>query len=181
VVYGAENHGGPGDLSGNFLLGWNEQGLWIALRVNDDIYRAGPAGTNMWQGDGIELHFDRELMADYTDAQVNEDDYQLGFSFGSEGDGILAYRWMPFAEEGSIDVAGGLVPQGGGYDIEILVPWQTFGLSSASILEGMTFGFNLSLNDNDGDTPAQQTVASASPQRTTHDNPTEWGTLILRR
>jgi hypothetical protein len=43
----------------------------------------------------------------------------------------------------------------------------------------MRFGFNVSVNDNDGDVPAQQTVISSSPARTTYNNPTEWGTLAL--
>ncbi|MCB0050559.1 MAG: hypothetical protein KDE24_13570, partial [Caldilinea sp.] len=67
----------------------------------------------------------------------------------------------------------------GQYNIEVLVPWLYFDMGSAEAQPGARFGFNLSLNDNDAETPAQQTVLSASPARTTHDNPTEWGTLVL--
>ncbi len=52
-----------------------------------------------------------------------------------------------------------------------------FGLESPEA--GSTFGFNLSISDNDSDAPAQETVVSASPTRTTFDNPAEWGTLVL--
>ena len=67
----------------------------------------------------------------------------------------------------------------GQYALEVLIPWLYFDVSAAELQPGLRFGFNLSINDNDADIPAQQTVISASPARTTHDNPTEWGTLIL--
>jgi len=44
---------------------------------------------------------------------------------------------------------------------------------------GQSFGFNVSINDNDSTSFAQQTVLSVSPRRTTFDNPTQWGTLVL--
>jgi len=50
---------------------------------------------------------------------------------------------------------------------------------TAAAAAGTPFGFNLAVNDNDGAAPAQQTVLASSPARTTHDNPTQWGTLML--
>ncbi|MCB0162148.1 MAG: hypothetical protein KDD83_28620, partial [Caldilineaceae bacterium] len=70
-------------------------------------------------------------------------------------------------------------PEWRGYNIEALIPWRELGLSRADAAVGTAFGFNISVNDNDGATPAQQTVLSLSPARTTHDDPTEWATLIL--
>jgi hypothetical protein len=67
----------------------------------------------------------------------------------------------------------------GQYALEVLIPWLYFDVSAAELAPGLRYGFNLSINDNDGDIPAQQTVLSASSARTTHDNPTEWGTLLL--
>jgi len=63
--------------------------------------------------------------------------------------------------------------------VEFLLGWDAFGLTPDEIGPGKAYGFNLSVNDNDSDQPTQQTLISASPQRTTYNNPTEWGTLLL--
>ncbi len=179
VVYGADSHTGPADLSGNFQIAWSDRGIYIAVRVNDDIYRNGPEGTDLWKGDGLEIQFDRSLAADYTDPQATADDYQIGLGFGPDLDRIIAYRWLPFAKEGPLSLPGFVSASGHGYNVESLIPWSVFDLSGTDQSVGNTYGFNISINDNDGDTPAQQTVVSASPSRTTHDNPTQWGTLFL--
>jgi hypothetical protein len=72
-----------------------------------------------------------------------------------------------------------MVVSAGQYGLELLVPWLYFDISGSDLREGMRFGFNIAVNDNDGVEPAQQSVLSASPARTTFDNPTEWGTLVL--
>lgn len=180
VVHGADRYGGPMDLAGTFQVAWSEQGLYLGVRVVDDQYRSGPAGTDMWQGDGLEIHLDRELLADFSNPQADGDDYQIGVSFGPGLDQIRAYRWLPLDQEGPLEIPGAVAVTGQGYQVELLIPWYVFGLGDPPPAGGSRFGFNVSINDNDGDQPAQETVASASPRRTTHDNPTEWGTLLLR-
>ena len=65
-----------------------------------------------------------------------------------------------------------------GYHLEVLIPWYVFEMEG-NVSTDRAYGFNLSVNDNDSEGSAQETVLSASPARTTHDNPTEWGTLRL--
>ena len=90
----------------------------------------------------------------------------------------------PTTKKASLDLTGsvrslGQGSTGRGYNVEALIPWSVFGLDGRSIGIGDRFGFNLSVNDNDSDLPAQETVLSLSPVRTTHDDPTEWATLVL--
>ncbi len=66
-----------------------------------------------------------------------------------------------------------------GYDVEVLIPWSIWELPPDKTTPGATFGFNVSISDNDGEVADQQTVLSASPARPTYDDPTEWGTLVL--
>ena len=179
VVWGADNYTGDSDLSADFQLLWSSDGLYIAVRVQDDLYRSGPAGTNMWQGDSFEIQFDRLLAEDFDDPVANGDDYQLGISFGPDLNEIRAYRWLPAGQEGAVTVPGAVLPIASGYQVEFLLPWLLFDMGPQDVFANATFGFNLSVNDNDADLPAQQTTISASPNRTDHKTPTEWGTLFL--
>ena len=71
----------PTDLSGRYQLAWDDRGLLLALRVRDDQNRPGPVGSDLWQGDSVEIHLDRRLLEDFDDAAVNGDDYQIGLAF----------------------------------------------------------------------------------------------------
>lgn len=168
------------DLSGMFQVAWAPVGLYLAVLVTDDVYSAGPAGTEMWQGDGLELNFDRDLAADFADPASTDDDFQIGLSYGPELAQMRAYRWLPFDQEGPLDVTGAAVTTPDGYAVEALLPWMALGVARDELTPGLTFGFNLALNDNDADEFVQQTVAASSPARTTYDNPTQWGTLVLQ-
>jgi len=178
IVAGGGEHSGSRDLSGEFQARWSSAGLYLAVRVRDEAYRAAPEGTLMWQGDGLEIHFDRQLAADYARTGVDGDDYQLGVSYGPNLNEIRGYRWYPYEQESALQLNGGVqYTLDEGYTVELLIPWPILNVSGADLASGDTFGFNISINDNDGDAPAQQTVLSASTARTTYDNPTEWGTL----
>ncbi len=177
VVFGSDRHDGPGDLSASFQTGWLEDGLALAVRVNDDQFRPGPDGTTMWQGDGLEIHFDRQLAADFSSSQASDDDYQIGIAPRENYNGLRSYHWLPFSKESSLTLPHAVIGTDQGYELEVLIPWHIFDLDTVEA--GQLFGFNLSVSDNDSDEPDQETVASASPARTTHDDPTEWGTLRL--
>lgn len=179
IVQGLVHHTGPADLAADFQAGWNDTGLLLAVRVTDDVYRPGPNGTNLWRGDGIEVHFDRRLADDFTRTIADADDYQIGIAFDRQLRALRAYRWLPFALEGNLSLPGAVRAVEGGYHVEVLIPWHVFQVDPAAGLAGQVFGFNISINDNDGPRPDQQTVLSFSPARTTHDNPAEWATLRL--
>jgi hypothetical protein len=180
VVEGSTNYSGNDDVNGDFQLSWSFEGLYLAVRVRDDRYRPGPNGSDMWQGDALELHFDRDLSGDYGDNLANDDDYQLGLSWGPDRNETRLYRWLPQTQEGAFPIAGAVNAAGEGYQAELLIPWTLFDVTSGQLQVDQHFGFNLSISDNDADVPVQESILSASPSRTTYNNPTEWGTLILQ-
>lgn len=180
VAEGASNYSGNDDVDAEFQLSWSLEGLYLAVRIWDDRYRPGPNGSDMWQGDTLELHFDRNLSADFDQSFTNEDDYQLGLSWGPDRNEVRLYRWLPLAQEGMFPVSGAVAAEGEGYRAEVLIPWTLLDVTSNQLQSDQRFGFNLSISDNDADAPAQETILSASPNRTTYNNPVEWGTLILR-
>jgi hypothetical protein len=183
LVHGREEWSGAGDLAARFQVAWSPDGLYLALEVTDDAYRAGPQNTDMWQGDGLELNFDRDLAGDLADPSSSADDYQIGLGYGPQAASPRGYRWLPYARESALDISAAVALGTTGYRVEALVPWSAFdmtaGEAAAAAAAGTPFGFTLAVNDNDGGTPSQQTVLASSPARTTHDNPTQWGTLIL--
>jgi len=181
VVHGGQYFDGPADLSAGFQTAWSDQGLYLALIVLDELHRSGPSNEEMWMGDGLEIHFDQQLRADFDGRKADGDDYQIGVNFGPHLDHFNGYRWLPAAQSGQVPITGAIASAAGGYVIEILIAWEVFGLSTAEVYPGDVYGFNISINDNDSDQPAQQTMISASAQRTTFDDPTEWGTLLLGR
>ncbi len=178
VVFGADRHEGPGDLSGSFQVGWTANGLMLAVRVNDELYRAGPVGSDMWQGDSIEVQFDRQLAEDFPSTLADDDDYQVGIAFNDRLTAVVGYLWLPFANEQELALPGAVIAGRQGYQLEVMIPWYVFELDG-NISSNRAYGFNISVNDNDSDNFAQETVISASPARITHDNPTEWGTLRI--
>ncbi len=178
VIVGANRIEGPSDLSANFQVGWNANGLMLAVRVNDDIYRAGPAGSELWQGDSLEVQFDRQLAEDFDSSLANADDYQVGITFDDNITAVRGYLWLPFERESELGLPSAFTLSEQGYQLEVVIPWSVFDLSDPPSSDRF-YGFNLSVNDNDSENPAQEIVISASPMRTTHDNPTEWGTLRI--
>jgi hypothetical protein len=177
VVFGADHHDGPGDLSGNFQVGWNANGLMLAIRVNDEAYRPGPVGSDLWQGDSVEIQFDRQLAEDFDSTVADADDYQLGIAFDLDRGATLGYLWLPFERESELSIPSAVTIDANGYQLEVMIPWYVFDMTEPST--GHAYGFNISVNDNDSEDNAQETVISASPMRATHDNPTQWGTLRL--
>jgi len=178
IVYGAELHSGPGDLSGNFQVGWNSDGLMIAVRVNDDIYRAGPAGSDLWKGDGIEVQFDRELTEDFNTIIADADDYQVGITYDDKSSAIYSFLWLPLDRATDLSLPSAVTINQQGYQIEFLIPWYVLDILDAPSTD-IAYGFNIAINDNDSEGNQQETILSASPARTTHNNPTQWGTLRL--
>lgn len=179
VVYGEEQRNDTADLDARFRVAWDRMGLYLALQVTDEAYRPGPSDVKMWQGDGVDINFDRDLHGDFDDARSSDDDYQIGLSFGTAVKELHGYRWLPAGRDGLLSVTGKAIATNRGYDVEALFPWDVFDVTADQVMEGATFGFNLAVNDNDGSEPAQQTVLSTSVARTTYDSPVQWGTLIL--
>ena len=97
VVYGADNLTDRNDLGASFRIGWDEQYLYIAVKVGDDSYVQRETLFNIYRGDSIELSLDTELQADFDSSELNSDDYQLLISPGNPDPGkhTEAYLWFP--------------------------------------------------------------------------------------
>ena len=89
VVYGADKHSGAADCSGTVVSGWNEDYLFLGIRVKDEKYVQEASKEKIYLGDSIEILFDRYVSYDYYLQAMTSDDYQLGISPGMGG--IVCY------------------------------------------------------------------------------------------
>ncbi len=49
------NRTAPSDFSTDFTLAWNERGMFLAIRVSDDVFYENPDINRLWSGDCIEI------------------------------------------------------------------------------------------------------------------------------
>jgi hypothetical protein len=179
VVYGGEARDGEDDLSSQFMVGWDEEALYIAARVFDDEYVQNAAGENIFEGDSLEILLDTDVAGDYYLEALNGDDFQLGITPGSPAPGAAteAYLWFPSSEAAR---AQGVKAIGSasdnGYRVEAKIPWDAFGVRAQT---GRHFGFAFSVSDNDrSGRNVQESMVSNLPSRDLTD-PTTWGDLVL--
>jgi hypothetical protein len=181
VVWGPKNWTGKADLEGAFRIGWDNNNLYIAVKVTDDRYVQKTAGADIYKGDSLELLVDANLNGDYADQSLSGDDYQFGISAGNPepGQNMQAYRWFPSDKAGSLtNVKIGAVSMSDGYRVEAAIPWSDLGITP---VDGQQLGFALSISDNDNpNVNAQESMVSTVTSRVLVD-PTSWGVLELKK
>ncbi|MCK5428376.1 MAG: hypothetical protein KAI94_02835 [Anaerolineales bacterium] len=179
LVYGVDRWSGRDDLFANVMVGWDDNNLYIAVRVIDDKYVQNAAGEGLFKGDSLEVLMDTKVSNDFYLETLSLDDYQLGVSPGSPQPGTNpeAYLWYPRSEEGGRGkVKIGAMLTDNGHRVEVKIPWDTFDIIPA---KGVHYGFAFSVSDNDhSDENVQQSMVSTSPKRNL-TNPMTWGDLIL--
>jgi hypothetical protein len=179
VVYGYDNWDGKEDLEGSFRVAWDGTYLYIAAKVIDDTYVQNTVGRGTWEGDSIEILFDRDLVGDFSSTALSGDDFQLGVTLGKAGeeDKESAYLWYPADQAGTktgLKIAG--VRSEGVYRMEVAIPWSMFNVSAS---QGMRFGFAFSASDNDNNNANNQESMVSAVQTRSLTNPTTWGQLVL--
>lgn len=181
VVYGSQNWANADDLEASFHVGWDNNNLYLAVKVRDDRYVQNATGENIFKGDSIEILLDTKLQDDFYYDKLSPDDFQLGISPGRpDPSGTKeAYLWFPKNIAGSrsnVQIASRL--EDGVYRVEMAIPWSVFEMTP---MAGRHYGFVVSVSDNDN--PAenvQQTMISNVSTRNLAD-PTTWGDLLLTK
>ncbi len=181
LVYGSSYWSNADDLAGSFHIGWDNNYLYIAVKVRDDVYVQNAAGENIFKGDSLEILFDRQLQADFYVNSLSPDDFQLGISPGRpDPSGTReAYLWLPSNIAGNRSgVTIAARQESGVYRVEAAIPWNVLETTPTA---GAHYGFALSISDNDDPSSnAQQSmVSNVSTRRLT--DPTTWGDLLLVR
>lgn len=182
VVYSERAWQGEGDLRVNWQLQWDEESLYVAASVRDDMHVQTRQDNQVHRGDSLELQFDTEMLADRGDDRLTADDFQIVFSPGDfVGVRPVAYRFRGNASGRILEAPGhqidfAVMRMAEGYTLEAAIPWGDLALTPRPGLE-----IGLALNANDNDTPEtarQELMLSNAPGRILTD-PGSWGTLLL--
>jgi len=170
VGYQPEKWEGQEKQSAVYYLGWDNNYFYMAMEVNATPVVQMAVGTNMWQGDHIELWFDTQLQEDFDLKQPNKAIFQIGISPGNF-DFIKpeVYVWTPpvlASEIAKCKLAA--VETSTGYNFEIAIPWK---LLNVEPKPGMVMGFVVSPSfTNEPGTLSQDVMISSSPK-----SPNNWG------
>lgn len=179
VVFGKENWSGKTDLGSAFIIGWDNENLYLGAKVADDKYVQTSGGQYLYRGDSLEILIDTDLGGDFYVDKLDLDDYQLGISPGSPTvkSGREAYLWYPAGLAGSRDeVEIAAIAEDGLYRVEVKIPWDVLDVSP---YDGLRLGFVFAVSDNDNaELILQQSMVSNSAARKLTD-PTTWGELVL--
>ncbi len=157
----------PEDLSGQFYLLWDDENIYIAVVVKDDVLSNNKTGANIWNADCVEVFFAT------TNAVAGHDEhYQYGFDFNGQ-----KWNWCNMDGTGDrepdyLEVASTITADG--YICEAAIEYGQ--MLSLDFTVGNAIGFHPVFDDTDAtDREIQMTWTS----REAHDQTLGYGHLIL--
>jgi hypothetical protein len=160
---------GPDDSSGEFYMLWDDENIYMAVVMKDDVITSNKSDGNIWNADGIEVFFAT------TNAVTGHDEhYQYGFDFKEQ-----TWNWcnMDGAGQSAIDyLQVACTITGDGYICEAAIEYGEMFSLDWSV--GSTIGFHPVFDDTDivdGDRELQMTWTG----REAHDQSLGYGYLIL--
>ncbi len=176
-IFQQENWSGPEDLSGEVYATWDEQFLYLAVRVADDTIVQESQDQLLHRGDAIEFFMDLDLVSDFTQNSYNNDDVQLVISPGDflETD---PSSWVHSSPTGNFrnQIALGALLSREGYEIEARIPWSRLAIQPQV---GQLYGYAVALSDDDSIGTGEQETQLSTSLRKPYPNPINWGNLYL--
>lgn len=131
---------GDADLSAEWYGLWDDTNLYFLIDITDQTLDA-TSGTQVWQNDVIEVYFNMDNVKPGGGNGHSGDNYQYTFFWDHPGEQNGAYGDWTGVEWAQMQTAKG-------YRIEVKMPWTS--LTTLTIEEGFDFGFDIAINDNDG-------------------------------
>lgn len=181
-VFSAESWDGSDDVRALWRLAWDQNNLYAAVQVEDDVHVQTQRGNTIFKGDGVSLQLDTQLEADFGN-RLSPDDFQINLSPGDfAGSPPVAYRFRGDNSGNLTDMPGHGIQvaarrSGDGYTLEAAIPWSNLGITPQS---GLELGIALNVNDNDTTGTAVQEVMMSHVATRKFSDPSSWGTVTLR-
>lgn len=183
LVYRSSVWDGSDDLIANWQLAWDNEHLYLAATVIDDIHVQNQTGNTIFRGDSLDIQIDTNRSDDFGPS-LSPDDFQITFSPGDfAGLPPSAFRFQGTSAGEMLDAAGlhgirvAAQSQPDGYILEAAIPWRDLNTVPAT---GMIFGLALNATDNDEPGTAVQEIMKSSAANRAFGDPTTWGTLVLQ-
>ena len=137
-------YGGAADCSAEVWAGWDDEALYLAIAVTDNVQHQEESGVLLWRGDGVQLAF-RNGPPNATSG-YDGSEAEVGLTLGPRGP--VVFRWMPNA--GPCAEARLAVQRAGDVTrYETAIPWTA--LSVTGMRVGRRLAWSMTVNDNDGE------------------------------
>ena len=149
-----ENTGwtGPDDLSGRASLMWDEDNLYFAAVVTDNIFYQPYAGWNTWKADNIQMGVFYGEESYTVSGQRSTTFNELSMAHTPQGNEV--YRTLSqdnYYKAGKFENAEICITRKGDKTIyEARIPWEGFLLPGQRPKEGDKLGFSYMINESDG-------------------------------
>lgn len=179
VIRAAAQYRGDEDLASQWRLGWDQQALYLAVKVTDDTFNQRFTGGDTWQDDSLQLAFDLDAGHEVADDKRRHTEINVALTPA----GAQAYRSLTFDLDkyptGQLPTAQFPVAirhEGTSIYYEMTIPWTTLG---GTTTPGSALGFAATVNDSDG--PEDKEPAALGLYGGIHPTkePSEMGLLTL--
>ena len=123
------------DSPGTIRVAYDDDGLYLAAVVDDDVYSQPNVGDQIWRGDAIDLNLST-VAPEAASSVPDQDDFQLTMT-PSNNAGQPSHAWFQGTGSSSFSraetdravvVAGEPSNPDGAYTLEAFIPWHVFEL-----------------------------------------------------
>lgn len=146
-VIGKPNWSGTSDLSATGYIKWDEENLYLAVKVKDNTHRQTNTGDQIWNGDSLQFAIDPKRGS-------GAGHYEYGFALnGSE---IVQWRFLaayakPTGAYADAECAITRNEDDQTTSYEVSIPFTELLESGAGLSSRNLIGFSLLVNDDDGE------------------------------
>ncbi len=134
------------DISGLFALQWDDQFLYMAGRITDDVRALHPASADYFKDDCFQIYLDGDLSRTAT---FGADDHALLIRADNATQRYFRANNTTLAglDGGMLSATRNADAGAAGWTVEVAVPWALLG--PAAVARGRVVGFDLIIDDDD--------------------------------
>lgn len=164
---------GPKDLSGAVIVKWDNEYLYVAVKVTDITPMTNKKRRgDIWNGDGIEITISTDPGADPNREDVSDRDFQIGFGTGDgRQNKPSVWIWQKRSQPEGSEIA--VKKTATGYNLEAKVPWRSFTDWTPRAKD--VVGFDVALDDANSDERVTQLIWNGD--YAFYRDPSVWGRL----
>lgn len=168
-----EKWGGRDDLSAQVAFAYDDEAVYIAAMVTDDVMAGSEEGDLIWQNDCLQIGFD-PLFNPHPEGSYAADDIEIGFSLVNGR--AYAHRWTPSRSGAPGEIPGAevaIVREGTVTRYEARVPFS----SVAPLAPGFPGRCGVNAVVNDSDSALRKGVLGWTSGLADGKNPSRFGVL----
>ena len=135
------------DLSAETYIMWDEEYLYIASVVTDNVFSCNYTGTSIWQGDS--LQFGLAYARESGNGEVTTAFTEVGTALTPNGVAFVKYSNESGTTMETKDSVSAVKRQGNKTIYEVRMPWSEAVPKGAEIKPNIEIGYSMLVNDND--------------------------------